>query len=350
MKIIELEALRGFASFYIFLHHTFVKYTGCNEYFAKLFIFGQEVVILFFLLSGYVIGMSQIKNNYSFKIYFKHRFWRIYSIVIPALVISYFIYSYLNQNWSIDLQQLVLNLFMFQDKPELKPGVFVSPLFHNEPLWSLSYEWWFYMIFFVHFKLLKTIENKTFFYIISSFIISVIGILSYKLIYNQISLFLMYYYIWASGVSLYLIFSTANSKNNNISYLLFCYILLILLYGYLFVYSEQLSHYVDHPILELRHYIASFIWILALLFVIRYMKSSIKRNLLIKYSVNIFAKFAPISFAFYILHYPVMLLFDPIMINGYLKILIIFSVTTFLSYLLEILFFRKYILVKVFSK
>jgi len=347
MKIIELEALRGFAAFYIFFHHTFVKYTHCNVYIAKFFIFGQEAVILFFLLSGYVIVMSQTKHNYNFKTYFIHRFARIYSIFLPTLIVAYFIYGIVYTIWSIDLYQLLLNILMFQDKPELKPGVWVSPIFHDEPLWSLSYEWWFYIIFFIHFSCINMKKNGLFIFMTSSMLISFIGILTYKLYFNQISLFLMYYFIWASGGFLYLIYHDKYvQKTKYTIFLVILYIFLISLYYSIFIYNEKIFHYVNHPILEIRHYLDGFIFIGFFIFIAR--KPFYYKNLLIvKVFTKVFTKFAPISFAFYIIHYPIMLLFNNLNINGYLKITIMFTVTVVISYIMEILFYKKMILPRV---
>jgi len=98
-KILELEALRGLASLYVFFHHTLFsfKIVDKNSLLGILFSFGQEAVMIFFILSGYVIAFSLNKNNYTFKEYFKHRFIRIYTIVPFAWIISYISISLLNQ-------------------------------------------------------------------------------------------------------------------------------------------------------------------------------------------------------------------------------------------------------------
>lgn len=55
-KLEKLEAIRGFAAVYVVLHHVLPKTImmyGINL--AVFFRFGQEAVILFFLLLGFVI-------------------------------------------------------------------------------------------------------------------------------------------------------------------------------------------------------------------------------------------------------------------------------------------------------
>lgn len=341
MKIIELEALRGFAAFYVFLHHTFIKYTNPDPYVAKLFIFGQEAVMLFFLLSGFVIVMSQTKHNYTFKTYFMHRFLRIYSVVLPAILLSYIVFGIVYSNWNPDWQQLIMNLLMFQDKPELKPGVWASPAFHNEPLWSLSYEWWFYMMFFLQYKLIGDLKNRLNLYLFSSMAIAILGIFTYKIHYNQISLFMIYYFIWASGGVLYMSLVDKKDTDKRIVFkLVMSYLVILGTYIVLFIYHNTTSHYVDHPILEARHYIAGLIYISMFFVVVKY-KSYFSNCYILNRLVNLFARFAPISFAFYVVHYPIMLLFDEMNINGYVKITIMFTISVIISIILEIKLFKS---------
>ena len=151
-KILEFEFLRGIAAFYVFFHHTLFQFNIIekNSLLGKLFSFGQEAVMLFFLLSGYVIALSLIKKDYSFSEYFKHRFLRIYPILLFVMIVS-IILKFLNNDLNIDFYSFIINLLMLQDIGSLKPGTFAEPFLGNSPLWSLTYEWWFYMIFFVHF-------------------------------------------------------------------------------------------------------------------------------------------------------------------------------------------------------
>ena len=86
MKVYKLEALRGFSLLYVVLHHSLphkIIVAGINI--GNLFRFGQEAVILFFLLSGFVINYAfQTGKNKTFRTYFLKRFSRIY---IPLLII-----------------------------------------------------------------------------------------------------------------------------------------------------------------------------------------------------------------------------------------------------------------------
>src|SRR3954449_2965516 len=96
MKFEKLEALRGFAAIYVVIYHLLmpVKLQVAGFDLLFLFRFGQEAVILFFLLSGFVIKYSfERSKDKSFKSYFLKRFTRIYIPLIFILVLSYVLQS-----------------------------------------------------------------------------------------------------------------------------------------------------------------------------------------------------------------------------------------------------------------
>ncbi len=150
-KIMRIEALRGLVSLYIVLHHTLPHHYvlgGINV--ANINRLGQEAVMLFFLLSGFVIRLSfEHSSSSRFADYFSKRFYRIYVPLAVALAIGYGVRS-LEAGALINPQLglLIQNLLMLQDYADVKPNVWVRTYMDNDPLWSLSYEWWFYMLFF----------------------------------------------------------------------------------------------------------------------------------------------------------------------------------------------------------
>jgi len=338
-KIIELEALRGFAAIYVVLHHTLSVFFPSNSLLNYLFKFGQEAVMVFFLLSGYVIAMSLDKKHYTFKEYFIHRFLRIYTVFIFAIIISGLVYFYINPSETFDIKQLFLNLIMMQDYSGMKPGVFSDPIFNNNPLWSLSYEWWFYMIFFFHFSFFRNHPEKQELFLAIAFVISVIGLITYKIFYNQISLFLMYYYIWFSGAYSYFIFKTFSGRNRYISILIVGYLCIIAIYTYLFIFNEQISHLVDHPVLEVRHYLASSVLLLFAIIVFLKLYNIFESNLIYLKVRNFFAYFAPISFGIYVIHYPIKSLLLEFELYAWLKLVLVFLISILLSYIIEIKIF-----------
>ena len=150
-KLEKLDALRGLAALYVVIHHSVsnsVMLFGLNI--AFLFRFGEEAVILFFLLSGFVINYSFVKGkDKTFRTYFFKRATRIYIPLLIVMALGYAMECYgAGEIVNAHPRELLLNLMMLQDISDLKPNVVVDPYMHNSPLWSLSYEWWFYMVYF----------------------------------------------------------------------------------------------------------------------------------------------------------------------------------------------------------
>src|ERR1700761_950436 len=91
MKIEKLEAIRGFVAIYIVFHH-FIAFNHLQDRSLTLklvFMHPQEAVLVFFLLSGFVIYLSAASSQQlTFYQYIKKRFARIYPITIAAFLIS----------------------------------------------------------------------------------------------------------------------------------------------------------------------------------------------------------------------------------------------------------------------
>ena len=128
---------------------------------------GHEAVVIFFVISGFLVGGVSLdrwlKHGPAVVSYAAARISRIYTVLLPALSLG-FILDLIGLNWvnaselytnpgqfhtislantlsgTINLPTFFGNLFMLQ-------GVVVDNLGSNGPLWSLSYEWWYYCLF-----------------------------------------------------------------------------------------------------------------------------------------------------------------------------------------------------------
>jgi peptidoglycan/LPS O-acetylase OafA/YrhL len=161
---IYLDLLRFIAAMTVFLGHASGKLTGgflwqLNDYLSA-------AVMIFFVLSGYVIGfVSDTKENTIID-YSIARVARLASVVIPAILLTIvvdYIGVQINPNlyyggpWpepQFDIINYVLSTFLVQNLwgMNLNPGM-------NAMFWSLTYELMFYMIFAVafYFKGIKRI-------------------------------------------------------------------------------------------------------------------------------------------------------------------------------------------------
>jgi peptidoglycan/LPS O-acetylase OafA/YrhL len=144
-----LESLRGLAAVYVILHHISSNFLGLQQtLIGQPFRFGQEAVMVFFILSGFVICYStEARKSISWKAYVWLRIRRIYPIFIIALILAYSVACIGSKELIVpDWTQLLGNLAMLHDLGN-KPGVWVRPFLGNSPLWSLSYEMTFYLLY-----------------------------------------------------------------------------------------------------------------------------------------------------------------------------------------------------------
>jgi len=148
-----LDFLRFTAAIAVFLGHTNYYWFFSGQVSGIGPQNGQDYVIIFFVLSGFVISWSiDRKKGYHFKQYLFDRMVRLWSVALPALclgaVLDYFGRSIHPQTYgsifSIDLlglKYLISGLFFHESWFfSIRPG-------SNGPFWSLSYEFFYYLIF-----------------------------------------------------------------------------------------------------------------------------------------------------------------------------------------------------------
>ncbi len=147
-----LDLIRFLAALVVVIVHargsSFVKYGLLEDsdksvlitIFYALTRIGNEAVIVFFVLSGFLVGGKVfdrvLKNTFKPKDYAIDRSVRIFLPLIPALILTALIQKIIGNPF--DVYELFGNLFSLQ-------GVFFQPFAGNGPLWSLAYEIWFYI-------------------------------------------------------------------------------------------------------------------------------------------------------------------------------------------------------------
>ena len=115
--------------------------------------YSHTMVILFFVISGFIISRTTIDANLDFRKYMVLRSSRVFVVAIPALVFSYlasgFLIYWIGGSGYIDetlyfpgLTDIFLNVLFLDHVWTLGRGV---PL--NPPFWSLTYEVWYYILF-----------------------------------------------------------------------------------------------------------------------------------------------------------------------------------------------------------
>ena len=172
-----LNLVRVVACEMVVFGHFLTKYqpTPFDTLFRVGSTLGGASVLLFFVLSGFLISYSLIRKTenpqYGFRSYFVDRFGRIYSGLIPALILSGVIaaliyatnYSYYNELSTMQSAPSALSFGMTMFMLERFPVDFfntllspiglsiplgeVTPFGFNGILWTLVLEWWIYMFF-----------------------------------------------------------------------------------------------------------------------------------------------------------------------------------------------------------
>lgn len=172
---VHLDALRGIAAVGVCANHLrdllladYPQVQHHNPVLAAFYLatgLGHQWVMIFFVLSGYLVGGSVLRsfsmNRWSWRSYLLSRLTRLYVVLIPALLlggaldlagIHFFGISGIygghvgSHELSFDipahlrLPVLVGNYVFLQ-------SIFVTTFGSNSPLWSLANEFWYYLAF-----------------------------------------------------------------------------------------------------------------------------------------------------------------------------------------------------------
>jgi len=171
----HLNMLRGIAAFVVLLEHWrgvfFVNWPQVHHKNIALQLFygstkfGHQAVVVFFVLSGFLIGRTVLKDvamgRWSTQRYAFHRLIRLQLVLVPALLLCWFwdatgihlfspsptylgssgipMLAYNVANWS--------NLHIFLGNLAFLQTLLVPPFGSNNPLWSLANEFWYYVLF-----------------------------------------------------------------------------------------------------------------------------------------------------------------------------------------------------------
>jgi peptidoglycan/LPS O-acetylase OafA/YrhL len=204
---INPEALRGAVALFVVFHHFifFKQYLDPNYFpqsIAKFEPPGHFCVLIFFVLSGYVIGASNPNRLTSDKImpYLKKRFIRLYPIYFIALTFTLLVASN-----HYPLHTILTDYTILQN-------TLGDVILENKPIWSLNYEVIYYLLFIP----LSYFRVKPLWVVLGSV---VIGLLNYALYpaFNVpvISAYAYGFAFWATGWCISVYFK---QKENGFSY------------------------------------------------------------------------------------------------------------------------------------
>lgn len=146
---IYLDFVRFVAALLVYVYHSNQRYV--IDSLLPFSGYGHSSVIVFFVLSGFVIAfVTETKEN-TWQSYLASRVARVFSVVVPAVILTVVLDSigrsintsfYSEYPFDQFLVRIGASLLM------LNETWFISiTSFSNIPFWSIIYEWWYYVIF-----------------------------------------------------------------------------------------------------------------------------------------------------------------------------------------------------------
>jgi peptidoglycan/LPS O-acetylase OafA/YrhL len=152
-----LDLLRFTAAVTVLFEH--MRQDGFDMRWMPLAVLSHEAVIVFFVMSGFIIYSSTADRVASLRDYAVARSSRVYSVALPAVLfcvaLSLLIGNLFPDPWTVkdyypaSFADVVGSLlFTHESWSSFRSGTGL-PL--NGPYWSLCYEVWYYVIFGIHF-------------------------------------------------------------------------------------------------------------------------------------------------------------------------------------------------------
>ena len=327
-KLYFLHGIRGLAALYVLIGHSrWLLWEGYSNYILNLnqysafdkilvylfsmFKFGDEAVLVFFILSGFVIHLKYSRNlinnntQFDFADFFKRRLKRIYPPLVLCIFLTFILdstgkylnlpiyfdntnYTLINSHIKInhDFGTLVGNLFFLMN-------YYVNVFGSNSPLWSLSYEWWFYCFYVLFFfitrkNILLATSIQIFLYIYCNEVKTNI-----ILIDNTFSMML---YWWFGKLLADVYTKRLNIEFKYLSFFSF---------SFLFLFLMQLN---DHAYLRKLFIVISFIGVFSFLFYLNELKLTLNIFKPLRWLGNI-------SYSLYVLHFPILVFISGILLT-----------------------------------
>ncbi|PSL30851.1 acyltransferase family protein [Chitinophaga ginsengisoli] len=329
-RIVVLDSLRGLAAMIVCLHHfLFINanylqvYKGQTWYdiLFRISEYNKEAVLFFFVLSGFSIGLS-LKNKApdspeTINEYIYRRFKRILPVYILALLftlISGFVMHQVNlPNYSA---WNMLGNILFLQTADIVEGSWFIPYGFNGPLWSLSFEFFFYcffpLVYLINRKYLGKINILVKYAVL--LVLSIAAFAVNKIFFIPYFAFFSSFIIWLSG---YLVSRTY--LKGHTYHLLFTGVFAC---GVLYLTAGR--HFLSSNTLA---FICKGLVMAAVFYMITFFSKSETAQAIFKWPVwilnKIFNYVGKGSYATYALHYPLMLMLRYFHVNMIVQVVLI---------------------------
>ena len=352
--LLHLDCLRGLSALLVCMGHLrnvffidFNEILVVDSFLVKFFYFitslGHQAVMIFFVLSGFLVGGSVIKNldNFNFKKYLTNRITRLWVVLIPCLFITLIIDQLIlsnypellqgmyrnvinsgpSENYSQTLMTLMGNIFFLQT-------IFVKTYGTLEPVWSLANEFWYYILFpliliIIDFKNKYNLILKSFYTI---FLLIILYLLPIEI--------MKYFMIWCLGVFAFYIYDIKKSNYHKFNFLLS---LILLISALILSKLKILSLFSNDLLISLT---VSYLIVVC-------PKINLDQNKILKLFKNVIIHLSDISYTLYLIHFPICMLifcyvikFEKIYVNlsNFFSYLFFLSIIIFIAYLFWFMF------------
>ena len=355
--LLHLDFLRGLSALLVCMGHLrnvfFVNYNEVlvvDSYLINFFYFitslGHEAVMVFFVLSGFLVGGSVIKNldNFNFKKYLTNRITRLWVVLIPCLFITLIIDQLILSNYPEFLQgnyRSIINsgpsesysdTFMtFIGNVFFLQNIFVKTYGTLGPIWSLANEFWYYILFPLILIILNF--NNKYNFIFRSFYIILLLIILY-LLPTDIT---KYFLIWCFGVFAFYIYDQKKGSFHKFNFLLS---LILLISTLILSKLKFLSLFNSDLLISLT---VSYLIVVC-------PKINLDQNKISKLFKNVIIHLSSISYTLYLIHFPICMVifcyvikFEKIYLNlaNFFSYLFFLSIIIFIAYLFWFMFERN---------
>jgi peptidoglycan/LPS O-acetylase OafA/YrhL len=146
---VYLDVVRFVAAFLVYVYHSNQRFLSTELLPASHY--GHSAVIVFFVLSGFVIAYVSATRESSLDAYAASRISRVFSVTVPAILLTLGLDAlgrlaspevYAGYPFDQFLIRSLSSLFLLNEL------WFVSiTSFSNVPFWSICFEWWYYVCF-----------------------------------------------------------------------------------------------------------------------------------------------------------------------------------------------------------
>lgn len=146
---IYLDLVRFLAACLVYLYHSNQRWLIKDI--LPVSHYGHAAVIVFFVLSGFVIAWVTDRKERDWPTYAASRVSRVFSVVVPALVVCLLLDALGRQFWDKPYGSYPFDNFVLRlggSLLMLNEVWFVSiTSLSNVPFWSITYEFWYYLLF-----------------------------------------------------------------------------------------------------------------------------------------------------------------------------------------------------------